>query len=574
MRVGDNMKQSLTLLRALLRVQMTALGMRMTRQTSTAKKKKRGSGSAGTVGMAILWVFVGMSFMVMFGSVFGMLAEPFHAMGFDWLYMTMAFLMCSMFMLLGTVFLAKSMLFEAKDNALLLAMPIPPTIVLCARMISLYFMNLLWGSFVLVPALVCRFFIVGFSLGLLLRGIVLFLLLALFVLALSCLLGWGLSVISARIRNKTFVTVFLSLAFIGIYYYVVGTGSARMMEMLVEESEKIAEVLGAVVPLYWIGDAAANGSIGAFLFTAAMFVVPFLAVFLLLSFTFIKTVTASHGASRVQYHAEKHRGAYRSPQAALLALENKRLLSSAIYLLNAGVGLVFLAAGAVVILFQQETLLPTLAMLGIDLIPAIFCGMAAMMLSTVLFTPPSVSLDAKTLWLVRSMPVSPAQILLAKWKLHLIWCAIPTFLFSIVGTVFFVTFDLSAWMNDPLFGDLLPQVTLSAIDYLVGIAAMFVLPQLFSAVSGGLGLLYGLRFPNLHWTNEAQVVKQGMAVFASMFGNLALVGVPALTVYFLRVYVSVSVLLLIWTAVFAIGLYVVYRLIIGWGVRNYEKLSV
>ena len=94
MRVGDNMKQSLTLLRALLRVQMTALGMRMTRQTSTAKKKKRGSGSAGTVGMAILWVFVGLSFMVMFGSVFGMLAEPFHAMGFDWLYMTLAFDIC------------------------------------------------------------------------------------------------------------------------------------------------------------------------------------------------------------------------------------------------------------------------------------------------------------------------------------------------------------------------------------------------------------------------------------------------------------------------------------------------
>lgn len=571
MRVGDNMKQFLTLLLPLLRVQMTALGMRMTRQTSTAKKKKRGLGSAG---MAILWGFVGLSFMVMFGSVFGMLAEPFHAMGFDWLYMTLAFLMCSMFMLLGTVFLAKSMLFEAKDNALLLAMPIPPTIVLCARMISLYFMNLLWGSFVMVPALVCRFWTVGFSLGLLLRSLLLFLLLALFVLALSCLLGWGLSLISARIRNKTFVTVFLSLAFIGIYYYVVGTGSARMMEMLVDESEKIAEVLGAVVPLYWIGDAAANGSIGAFLLTAAMFAVPFLAVYLLLSSTFIKTVTASHGTSRIRYNAQKHRGVVRSPSAALLAQENKRLLSSAIYLLNAGVGLVFLAAGSVVVLFQRETLMPTLAMLGIDLIPAIFCGMAAMMLSTVLFTPPSVSLDAKTLWLVRSMPVSPAQILMAKWKLHLIWCAIPTFLFSIVGTVFFVTFDLSAWMNDPLFGDLLPQVTLSAIDYLVGIAAMFVLPQLFSAVSGGLGLLYGLRFPNLHWTNEAQVVKQGMAVFASMFGNMALVGIPALMVYILREWISVSVLLLFWTVVFAIGLYVVYRLIIGWGTKAYEKLLV
>ena len=115
MRVGDNMKQFLTLLLPLLRVQMTALGMRMTRQTSTAKKKKRGLGSAG---MAILWGFVGLSFMVMFGSVFGMLAEPFHAMGFDWLYMTLAFLMCSMFMLLGTVFLAKSMLFATSEASI------------------------------------------------------------------------------------------------------------------------------------------------------------------------------------------------------------------------------------------------------------------------------------------------------------------------------------------------------------------------------------------------------------------------------------------------------------------------
>ena len=218
--------------------------------------------------------------------------------------------------------------------------------------------------------------------------------------------------------------------------------------------------------------------------------------------------------------------------------------------------------------------MPTLALLGVDLIPAIFCGMAAMMLSTVLFTPPSVSLDAKTMWLVRSMPVSSAQILLAKWKLHLCWCAIPTAMLSVVGAVFFITFDMSAWMNDPLFGSLLPQVALTSFDYIAGIAALLLLPQLFSAVSGGLGLLYGLQFPNLHWTNEAQVVKQGMAVFVSMFGNLALVGIPALTVYFLRAYLSVSVLLLIWTAVFALGVYVVYRLLIGWGVKTFEKLSV
>ena len=84
----------------------------------------------------------------------------------------------------------------------------------------------------------------------------------------------------------------------------------------------------------------------------------------------------------------------------------------------------------------------------------------------------------------------------------------------------------------------------------------------------------GLRFPNLHWTNEAQVVKQGTAVMASMFGSMALFGVPALTVYILREWISVSVLLLLWTVVFALGVYVVYRLLIGWGVKAFEKLSV
>jgi len=563
------MKQFITL----LRIQLAAIGVRMTRKNATAAKKK--SWFSG-IGMAILWGIVAVSFMIMFGTVFGVIAEPFHGLGLDWLYMTLAFLMCSMFMLIGTVFLAKSQLFEAKDNALLLTMPIPPTTVLSARMTSLYLMNLLWGSFVLVPALVCRFWFLGFSLGILLRSLLLFLLLALFVLALSCLLGWGLSLISARIRSKTFVTVFLSLAFIGVYYYFVGTGSQRMMEMLMYESDRIAELLGAVVPLYWIGDAAVNGSAGAFLCSTVLFAVPFLLVFLLLSATFLKTVTASHGTARIRYNAQRHRGAVRSAASALLMREQVHLLSSAIYLLNACIGLVFLVAGAVIALVKYDLLAQSLVMFGADLIPAIFCGMAAMMLAMVILTPPSVSLEAKTLWQLRSMPVSSAQILLAKWKLHLVWCGIPTALLSAVGIVFFLRFDAAAIVQslDPTLAALLPQVTLTASDHLAGIAALVLLPQLFSAVMGGIGLLLGLRFPNLSWTNEAQVIKQGTAVMLSMFGGLALVGIPALTVYFLRTWMPVSVWLLIWTAVFAVGTVIVYRVICGWGVRAFEKLSV
>ena len=57
--------------KTLLRVQMTHIGMRMTRQTSTAAKKKSGRGG---IGMAILWGIAGLSFMLMFGMVFGVIA--------------------------------------------------------------------------------------------------------------------------------------------------------------------------------------------------------------------------------------------------------------------------------------------------------------------------------------------------------------------------------------------------------------------------------------------------------------------------------------------------------------------
>ena len=239
----------MTQFRTLLRVQLAATGRRMTGGGRRAKQTAAVSGAVGKIGMAVLWGIAGVSFMMMFGMMFYVIAEPFSAAGLGWLYMTLQFLMSMMFMLVGTVFLAKSQLFEAKDNALLLSMPILPAVVLLVRMTSLYIMNLIWGAMVFIPAMVCWILFAGFTVGTVLSSAILFLAAALFALALSCLLGWGISLLSARIRNKTVITVAASLAFIGIYYWVCGTGMTRLMTLLTEQSALVAETLGAVAPL-------------------------------------------------------------------------------------------------------------------------------------------------------------------------------------------------------------------------------------------------------------------------------------------------------------------------------------
>lgn len=559
----------LTQFRVLLGVRMAGIGTRMSRFGSRSKNKK--SNLPVGLGGMLIWLIAGLSFAVMFGMVFAMIAEPFHAMGLDWLYMTLTMLLTSMMMLIGTVFLAKSMLFEAKDNALLLTMPIPPSVILLSRMTALYMMNLLWGATVMLPALGCYVYLVGFSVGILLRALFLYLLAALFVQALACLLGWGLSILTAHIRHKSFFTVACSLAFIAVYYYVVGTGSSRMMELL-SNGELLADTLGAIAPLYWLGDAIAAGTLSSFLAAALFLVLPFAAVYAILAVTFLKTVTASHGFKRITYEAGRHTGVS-SADLALFKRENAHLLSSAIYLLNAGIGALMLVVAAAAALIKYDTVMTVLALWGQNMVAALFCGMAGLLLSTVLFTPPSVSLEAKTLWIVRSIPVSTVQILHAKWKLHIVWCAVPALLASIVGLIFLYTFDNSVLMADPAMAALLSQTRMTDLDFAAGTIALLVFPQLFSIVSGGIGLLIGLRFPNLHWTNEAQVVKQGMAVFASMIGNMALVGIPALTVYFGREYIPVSVLLLFWTTVFAVGAPIVKHILDTWGIKAFESLS-
>ncbi|MBQ7982885.1 MAG: hypothetical protein IJ302_04905, partial [Clostridia bacterium] len=158
--------------------------------------------------------------------------------------------------------------------------------------------------------------------------------------------------------------------------------------------------------------------------------------------------------------------------------------------------------------------------------------------------------------------------------------AIPTLLLSVVGIVLWCSRDPASGLSfdDPMMAEFLaamiPEVSITAADTVIGILTLLLLPQLFSAVTGGVGLLLGLRFPSLNWTNEAQVVKQSSAVLFSMLGNMAMLAAPALSVWFGRELLPVSVWMLIWTAVFAAGVFIVHRMICVWGARKFEELTV
>ena len=92
------------------------------RQTKSSKKKGNSIGKLILFGL--LFAYVGVVFIGMFGMLFYSLIEPFSMMGIEWLYFALMALFIILLCFIGSIFLTHHEIYEAKDNELLLAMPI------------------------------------------------------------------------------------------------------------------------------------------------------------------------------------------------------------------------------------------------------------------------------------------------------------------------------------------------------------------------------------------------------------------------------------------------------------------
>ena len=85
---------------------------------------------------------------------------------------------------------------RAKDNDLLLSMPIPVSVLMASRLLGVYLMGLMYSGVVLLPAVIVYWIVAAPSAAAVAGSILLVLLVSIFVLTLSCALGWVVAKIS------------------------------------------------------------------------------------------------------------------------------------------------------------------------------------------------------------------------------------------------------------------------------------------------------------------------------------------------------------------------------------------
>lgn len=529
--------------KALFRKQMMEVFSWLFQDKKSGKNRTKG----GVIGFAVLYLLL-FGFL---GSIFyvaaNMLCAPLYEIGFGWLYFALMGLIAVALGVFGSVFNTYASLYQAKDNDLLLSLPVPPSKILSARLSGVFMMGLMYELIVMIPTLIVFFLkakvtVAGGVFALLSPFI-----LSVFVLALSCILGFAVAAVSSKLKRKNIITVILSLAFLAVYYYVYSQ-AYTVLQSILANPQKIANgVKNVLYPFYCMGRGTDGDFLSMLIFTGIMAAM-FLLVYLVLARSFLHLATANRGSAKAKYKEKQIKAA--NADTALLRKELRRFLGSPTYMLNCGLGIVFMLVGVVALLIKGAALREMLYGMFegyLHLIP-LFCAAAVCAITAMCdMTAPSVSLEGKNLWLAQVLPIQPFQPLKAKLKLHLYLTLPPAVLLTLSVE----------WVFRLQWGEcLLLLVTVAA----------FVL---FMALAG---LFFNLKMPNLTWTNEIVPVKQSMSVMLALFGGWVVVLAFGLLYYALRNLLTPMAFLAVSTVLLFVLSAALYRYIKTKGAKIFETL--
>ena len=188
------------MIKTLLGKQLRELTAFLYQSGKTGKRR----GVAAMIGYGVLLVYAFGAFGFLIYQMADTLCAPLVGMGLGWLYFALIGLLATFLGVVGSVFSVYSTLYQAKDNELLLSMPIPPGVIMLTRLVGVYLLSVLFELVVLIPAGL-KYLLVGPVTAM---SVVLYILtcliLPLLSVVLACLLGWVLALIASRVKNGSF----------------------------------------------------------------------------------------------------------------------------------------------------------------------------------------------------------------------------------------------------------------------------------------------------------------------------------------------------------------------------------
>ncbi len=500
-------------------------------------------------------LFLCFAFMSMTASYSSMMLEKLAPFDMQYVVLSLFVFVISIFTFIEGIYKSGSLLFNCKDDQLLLSLPIKKSTVLFIRIFKFYVFELMFNSLFFVPLMVCYMIYTKVTASFIITSIVMLLLLPIIPIVLSCIIGTIITWLSGKFRFKNFAQIFITAIFLlGVFYL-----SFNIDSFIANIAQKAASVNELITKIYYPAGAYAKLAVDFHISDLLLFIVINLLIFIICIFGLsafyfkinsnIKRVTTgSHKAIKKQ-NIKKH-----SQTRALVFKEFNTFFKIPVFIINAGWGIILFLIAAFAMCFKYDSFLKILTTSGVELgsiyqnVPLLVVLIVAVASFTTSITSSMISLEGRNYAIVKSLPVSSKRVLLSK-VLAACLLTIPALLIGVFALAIKFKIDF---------------ITVLLI---IGLTILMPLVSHFS------GLIINLKFPKLQFDSPTEVVKQSISTFAALlFDFIVLIAMGYLLFKFADK--SLNVMLLILTFIMGLIDFVLYLYLVKRGTRLFEDLTL
>ncbi|MBQ6494630.1 MAG: hypothetical protein IJI49_01360 [Bacilli bacterium] len=459
------------------------------------------------------------------------------------------------------IYKAGPLIFNCKDDDLLLSLPIKRKTILFIRILKFYIFELLYNSLFLLPIMIAYIrWAENITWTYFLTSIIMLLFLPIIPIILSCILGAITSSLTSRFKYKNAAQIILSMILL-VGILLISFNSENIMNYLIKHANGINDL---IIKIYYPAGIYAklitNFNIKELLlFIIINIVILTLSIYILSKFYFkinsrLKKITTSK-KTKINNLIIKQR----SKTYSLIKKELNTFFKTPVFIINSGFALVLFILTAIIITYKFDSIIPILTSkeggLGlskellnnnISILILVLISLTAYMTS---ITNSVISLEGKNINILKSLPIKIKTILMSK----IYSCLIITTPVLLIGNIIlFIKFKIN----------ILESLLLIVLSILIPLVSHFI------------GIIVNLKYPKLDAENSAEVVKQSTSSFISvMIGMiLALLSIVIITKIIGKI--NSSIFLIIVTIIYIIINTILYLYLIKKGTIEFNKLTV
>lgn len=499
-----------------------------------------------------------LSFLFMFAiwSNANLIFEKLAPMHLQIIVISMIVFVTSIMVIVEGIYKAGPLLFNCKDDQLLLSLPIKRSTVLFVRMFKFYVFELIFNSLFIIPLIVAYLrWAENLDFTFFLTSFVMLIFLPVIPITISCILGAISTSLSSRFKFKNLAQILISMTVIfGVFF--LSYNMDHMVDYLAKNAKSINDF---IMKLYYPAGVYAKlvtefNILDLLIFILVNIVIFIVTLLVLSKFYFKINSRLKNISTSKKINIDNLVIKSRSKTVSLIRKELNIFFKTPVFIVNAGFSLVLFIIAVLGICIKYDSAINLFREFipvdnitkYISLFIFILISFASYMTS---ITNSVISLEGKNINILKTLPLKVKTIIMSKVYAALIITTPPILLGDII---LFIRFRLS----------------------ILEMFILLLLSILMPLVSHFIGLIINLKYPNLDFENSAEVVKQSTSSFLSVMLGMLLLIFSVIIVTKLIEIISSIYILLIFLVLYIIIDIILYTYLINVSVKEFNKLSI